>query len=141
VTRRTLVARFALIAAALLGLVLASASLAAQGGRPGGHGDSSISLVILNGATEVHLGGQVTFSVTTTETTAPWVNVNCYQNGALVYSQWHGFYPEYLWDPVFNVGPTPSWQGGEADCVAQLIKLRSNGRESTLATTSFHVYE
>jgi hypothetical protein len=140
-TSRSHVARFALIAAAALGLVLASASLAAQGGRPGGHGDSSISLVVLNGATEPHLGGQVTFTVSTTESTGPWVNVNCYQNGALVYSQWHGFYADYLWDPVFSLGPTPSWQSGGAECVARLVELRSNGRDRTLVTMSFYAYE
>jgi hypothetical protein len=140
VTRRTPVGRFALIATAVLVLGLASTSLAAQGGKPGGHGDSSIDLVPLNGATQPHFGGQVTFTVHT-ESTGPWINVNCYQNGALVYSQWHGFYADYLWDPVFNLGPTPSWQSGGAECVARLVELRSNGRERMLGTMSFYAYE
>jgi hypothetical protein len=142
-TRKTPSVRFALVAAlAVLALTLAPTTSAAKR-KPAGGGStsSSISLVLLNGATEAHFGAHVTFRVSTTATTGPWVNVNCYQNGALVYSQWHGFYPSYIWGQVFTLGPTPSWQSGAADCTARLVKLRSNGRQSLLATTSFHAYE
>ena len=137
-TRKTPVLRFALVAAlAAVALTLASTTSAAKR-KPTGSGStsSSISLVLLNGATEAHFGAQVTFSVSTTATTGPWVNLRCYQNGALVYSQWHGFYPSYIWGQVFTLGPTPSWPSGAADCNARLIKLRGT-RETTLATTTF----
>jgi hypothetical protein len=141
VTRKTPALRFALVAALVaVALTVAPTASAAKRKPARGGTSSSISLVLLNDATEAHFGAQVTFRVSTTATTGPWVNLRCYQNGALVYSQWHGFYPSYIWGQVFTLGPTPSWQSGAADCNARLIKLRGT-RETTLATTSFHAYE
>jgi len=125
------------LAALALALALVPAALA---GKPGGGNGSSISLVLLNGDTEAHFGRQVTFNVSTTATAEPWVNLNCYQNGTWVSGQWQGFFPGYSWGQTFTLGPTPSWHGGAADCTARLVKFGRNGRESTLATTSFHVY-
>jgi hypothetical protein len=130
-------------AAAICGLVLAiaPAALASKGGSGGGAKGASISLVVLDSADGLpHFGGQVTFDVSTT-VTQPWVNLSCYQDGAWVSGQWHGFFPGYTWGQTFTLGPTPSWQGGAADCTARLVRFGSNGRETTLATTSFHAYE
>jgi hypothetical protein len=40
---------------------------------------------------------------------------------------------------VFTLGSTPSWSGGDADCTARIVTYSRNGRETTLASTSFHV--
>ena len=38
-------------------------------------------------------GQTITFNVSTTATSNPFVNVNCYQNGALVMNSWSAFFP------------------------------------------------
>lgn len=128
----------AIVAAlALLTLALVPTAFA---GKPGGGGSSSVSLALLNGDTQPHFGRDVTFNVSTTATSEPWVNLSCYQNGTWVSGQWQGFFPGYPWGQTFTLGPTPSWQGGAADCTARLVKFGRNGRETTLATANFHVY-
>jgi hypothetical protein len=123
-------------------MAIAPAALAAKRAPGGGGGTgSSISLVVLDSPDGLpHFGGQVTFKVSTTAS-QPWVNLSCYQNGAWVSGQWQGFFPGYAWGQNFTLGPTPSWSGGAADCTARLVKFASNGKETTLATTGFHVYE
>jgi len=121
------------------GAFAASSTTSANGAKAGGSG-STISLVVLDSSDSLpHYGGQVTFDVSTTATDQPWVNLSCYQNGVWVSGQWQGFFPGYTWGQEFTLGPTPSWQGGDADCTARLVKFGSNGKETTLATTSFHV--
>ncbi len=125
-------------------IVLAMATIlatVATGAAVAGRSGSTTSLVILDSSDGLaHYGGQVTFNVSTTATDRPWVNLSCYQKGTWVYGSWAGFFPDYRWGQIFTLGPTPSWQGGAADCTARLVKFSSNGRERTLATTSFHVY-
>lgn len=128
--------RIALFTALAAILVLVPSALA---GKPGGGTSSSLSLVMMNGATQAHFGAEVTFNVTTTAT-RPQVNARCYQNGVLVYSEWHGFFEGAWFGQIFTVGPTPSWSGGDADCTARIVVYTKRGTESTLATTSFHVY-
>jgi hypothetical protein len=77
-------------------------------------------------------GDTITFNVSTTATTQPYVEVTCSQNGAVVYSAWAGFYDSYPW-PGSQLMPlySPSWTGGAADCTAVL--------DPNLATLKFHV--
>jgi hypothetical protein len=132
-------------ATVLLGLVLllAPAAFAGKGGsgKPGGGstgGSSSLSLVVLNGATEPHHGGLVTFNVSTTATSRPYVQLRCTQNGAQVYTFQAGFFPEYLWTKEYTLS-SQSWTGGGANCTASLVS--SDGRRTTtLATLSFVAY-
>ena len=136
------VVRIALIAAAAA-LVVVPTALAGKGGggNPGGGGDSSsLSLVVLNSADGLpHFGQQFTFNVSSTAE-RPQVNAQCYQNGERVYDEWHGFFEGAWFGQTFTLGPTPSWQGGDADCTARLVTYSRNGRANVLATTSFHVY-
>ena len=127
---------------AVLALALAPAALAGKGGnggKPGG-GSSSLVLVVLDpddgGA---NYGEQVTFSVSTTATAYPYVDLICYQNGVGVMESWRGFFPTSLSSQIFTLGPTSLWQGGAADCTAYL-KMSTKQGWSTLASTSFHVY-
>jgi hypothetical protein len=147
--RKVPAGRVALTAAfVVLALALVPAALAGKGsgggggggtkgggGHTGGSGSSSLSLVMvndLNGNGLPNYGDTITFSVSTTATTQPYVEVTCSQNGTVVYSAWAGFYAGYLW-PGQQLMPltSPSWTGGAASCVATL--------NTNLATLSFNV--
>jgi hypothetical protein len=131
--------RLALIAAvAALCMASAPAALAAKGGRPpkpSGGSNGSISLVLLNSSDgAAHWGQKVTFNVSTTSTSQPWVSLKCYQNGALVSESTEGFFATALDDQVFGLY-SPAWSGGAADCTATL----TTPQWAALASTSFHV--
>lgn len=140
-TRRPRTTRFAL-PAVLVALALAVVPAAVAGkGKPGGGSSSSLSVVVLNSPDGLpHHGGQVTFDVSTTATTRPYVQLDCSQGGALVYSASAGFYDAYPWPWDRNFTLSSSyWTGGAADCTAQLTYW--NGRRwSTLTSIGFHVY-
>ena len=124
----------------------------ARGGRNGGGtsgggggttttGGGTISIVLLNSTDGVaHFRQNVTFNVSTTATSQPWVTVKCYQNGGLVSQDSNGMFATSL-DQIFTLGPTPNWQGGDADCNATLENWASYPKSITvLASMSFHVY-
>jgi hypothetical protein len=132
---RTTAFRVALIAA-LFALVVAVPT--AFAGKPGAGG--TISLVLLESTDGLpHYGQRVTFEVSTTATEKPFVNLRCYQNGALVGQSWEGFFADSLDDGIFVLGGSNAWQGGAADCTATLNKYTKRGWQQ-LAATSFHVY-
>jgi hypothetical protein len=119
--------------------VLATAASAAAGSGRG----SSVSLVILSSSTTTRtanpsIGDNVTFVVSTTATSTPWVEAQCFQSRRLVYSQIHGFFPSYFTDPIYHLGPTPSWSSGSTTCTATLFSYES-ARRKNLATTTFSV--
>ena len=116
------------LGALLLAFALASTASA---------GNSSITLNPQR-ASALQVGSQVTFTIATSRTSQPWVSVACYQSRALVYKQYHGMFAGYYTDAVFTLGPTTNWTSGGASCVATLLYF-SNGREHSLATTSFNV--
>ncbi len=123
-------------------LVLAPTALAAKGGGGSGSTSSSITgpvlVVDVNGNGSPNWGDTVTFNVSTTATTQPYVNVLCYQNGVLVMNSWNGFFDQAL-NPTDNFGlDSPLWQSGAADCTAWLDMYTKHGT-SQLASTSFHV--
>jgi hypothetical protein len=135
------IAEATLLAALVVGLV-AGTAFAAKGSHSGGgstSGGSTINLVLMNGATAPTYGGQVTFAISTTATQYPWVHLRCYVGGALVLEGYQGFFPTALGNQWFNLGPTPSWSGGPANCVATLEKYSSKGAWQVLASTSFDV--
>ncbi|HZN87352.1 MAG TPA: hypothetical protein VFB44_00100 [Thermoleophilaceae bacterium] len=84
-------------------------------------------------------GDEITFEVKTTATESPFVNLECYQGGALVAQGWEGFFDGALGNRIFGLA-SPSWTGGEADCTAWL-KMYVQRRWKALASTSFHVAE
>jgi hypothetical protein len=144
VIRRTSL-RIALFSALVAALVVVPSSLAGKG-KPGGGGSTSgsgtIALTLLNSTDGLpHFGQEVTFAVTATSTTQPWVRLRCFQNGVLVYEQANGIFANSL-DQNFTLGPTPSWTGGAVDCTASLEDWSgySKGKIVTLATLGFHVY-
>jgi hypothetical protein len=139
---------FALTIAVVALALVPAAGLAAKGGNGGGGkppsgGGGTISLVLLNSTDGVpHYGQQVTFAVSTTATSYPYVTLKCSKNGTVVYQASKGIFPTSL-GQVFTLGPTPSWQGGDADCTATLEDWDSyskNGKKMPLASMSFHVH-
>ena len=88
-------------------------------------------------ATTAQFGDTITFNVSTTATNNPFVNLNCYQHGALVMNSWSAFFPGGV-NQNFGLY-SPSWHSGAADCTADLGMLTSNGKWKVLASTSFSV--
>jgi hypothetical protein len=133
------------IVAAVLGISLAlvPVALAGKGGnKPSGGGSSSITGPVMvvdnNGDGLPNWGDYVTFNISTTATTTPFVNLNCYQNGVEVASGWKGFWDGSI-DPNWNFGlSSPTWQSGAADCVAWLDMQTKRGWKQ-LASVTFQV--
>jgi hypothetical protein len=140
VTRKSPSLRIALTAALVLVFALVPAALAGNG-KPGGGGRASgtIKLHLLNGDTVPRFGHQVTFDVTASWS-QPYVNLNCYQNGAWVSGEWGGFYAGSAYDQIFTLGPSNSWTSGDADCKADLVEWTPKGTLAVRASVSFHVY-
>jgi hypothetical protein len=136
-----------LVSILVIGLIAFPAFAARGGGGGGGKGgggstagSGTIDMVLMDGATEAHFGARVTFTVSTTATPYPYVHLMCSQGGSLVAEGRTGFFPTALGNEWFYLGPTPNWQGGAADCTANLEKYSNKGW-SVLGSTTFHVLE
>jgi hypothetical protein len=137
------------LCAAVLALVVILIPAALAKGKPGGGtggttgGSGTISLVLLNSTDGLpHVGQKVTFDVSTTATTQPWVEVKCFQNGALVYDASNAMFPGSL-NEIFTLGGTPSWPSGDADCTAYLQNWSNYAKHGTITnitSMTFHVY-
>jgi hypothetical protein len=124
--------------------VFASAAVA---GKPSGSSSINGPFLVttspngsgITGASTItpRFGDIVTFTVSTTATNNPFVNVNCYQGGALVMDSWAAFFPGGS-GQGFGLY-SPSWQSGAADCQADLGMLANNGKWKVLASRTFHV--
>jgi hypothetical protein len=144
--RNTRAARIAL-AAFVLTLVLVPAALAK--GKPGGSGGSGgtsggtssitgpVMVVDNNGDGLANWGDTVRFNVSTTATTSPYVDLQCFQNGVLVAEGWRGYFSGSLDTPNFGLY-AGSWMSGAADCTAYVDKSTKQGMQR-LAALSFHV--
>ena len=112
--------------------------------RPQGTGatpPATVDMVMVHdadGDTVVSHGDTITFSITQSSTDKPYVTLDCFQNGAWVLSQTSGFYASYTWGENYTLNSS-SWTGGAASCNANLHSTSSNGKTTTLATTSFTV--
>ena len=129
----------AILAVTLLSLATAAPAGAAKGqgggGKPSaGSSASSIRLVLLDSPDDVaNHGERVTFAVSTSATTRPFVSLNCYQGSEWVYSASIGVFDGYLWAQEFTLAST-SWPSGSADCTARLYSSKDGIRTTTLAT-------
>ena len=140
-----------LAAAALLTVGVAGApAFAAKGGgggsKPtGGSGGTSSSLSIAeplvydaNGDGLPNWGDTITFNISTTATSAPYVDLTCSQTGTLVYSATSGFFAGYMWPWTKNMTlSSQSWTGGAANCTATLYYFGSRGKKVVLSTLNF----
>jgi hypothetical protein len=148
--RRTF--RIALFAAFAAALLLVPAAFAAKGGGggggggkrpPSGGGSGTVQLVVVSSPLNdnlPHWGGSVTYTVSTTATTQPYVSTKCYQGSTLVLSTSAGWYASYAWPDARTVTlQTMAWTGGAANCTATLYSMDS-GSPATLASLSFTAY-
>jgi|tagenome__1003787_1003787.scaffolds.fasta_scaffold20002726_1 hypothetical protein len=134
-----------LVSVLAFALAVAPSALAGKG-KPGGGGTTGSSTITLapvvvdvNGNGAPNWGDLVTFNVSTTDTTQPFVNLQCFQNGVLVANGWNGFFAGAL-NTTRNFGLNSGvWQSGAADCTAYVDKSTSRGGWQQLASTSFHV--
>lgn len=124
----------------LLSLALVPAALAGKG-KPSGGGSSSISAPVmvtdLNGNGAPNWGDTVSFDVSTTATSQPYVNLVCSGNG-VGYNSWKGVFPGSLdtnWNFVLSSG---GWTSGAANCTATLGMYTKQGFRP-LTSTSFPV--
>lgn len=127
---------------AVVGVFTLWQALAAKPSRGTG---SSISLYMVTDNNSNGLpnwNDTVAFNVTSSyaDSNGPWLNVACKQNGNLVYSASTGYGPDYPWPNTRNMPlSSNAWTSGAADCTATLTSVSKQGRQSTLATYSFHV--
>jgi hypothetical protein len=135
-------AEASLIVVLAFGLIAGSAHAArGGGGKGGGSSSGSVSPVMVadaNGNGSPNWNDQVSFEVVTTATDKPWVRLDCYRDGKWVSTAVHGFFPEYPWNPHYTLA-SGAWTSGAATCVAELYSVAPNGRNKTLATTTFAV--
>jgi hypothetical protein len=128
------------VIALLVALTLAPSAFAARGGNSNTGAKRSdptpIMVNDLNGNGLPNWGDTVTFKVST-PAAYPALQLACYQNGALVFAQTAGFFPTYAGSKNFTL-QGDRWSGGPADCTATLYTTSSSGKQTTLATTSFH---
>ena len=83
---------------------------------------------------------KITFAVSTTATTKPWVTVTCDQDGTQVYKASNGIFATSL-NQIFTLGSN-SWSSGAASCTAYLQNWSSYSKRGTitnLASMSFSV--
>ena len=126
----------------VLSLVLVPGAFAGKPGGGGGGGGNSISGPVLvndaNGNGLPNFGDTVTFNVSTSATSQPYVNVLCYQNGVQVMNSWNGFFEQAL-NPTRNFSLySAEWKSGAASCTAWLDMYTKRGT-SQLASVSFQV--
>jgi hypothetical protein len=137
------IAHAAQLASLILVVALVPAAFAAKGGNGGRtSGTSSIKLAGLvvdqNSDGLPNFGDVVTFDVSTTATTEPYVNLQCFQNGGLVLNGWQGYF-DWALNTSRNFGlGSGVWHSGAATCTANL-EMYSNNRWRAIASTSFNV--
>jgi hypothetical protein len=138
--------RIALAVALMAVLVVAGTAFAGNGAGSNKSPSSWISAprVVSSGSpslaaasTAPRYGDGVTFTASTNQTSNPFVNLLCYQNGTLVYNGWSASLAGGSGDETFGLG-SPAWQSGAADCTANL-DMYWNGKWKVLASSSFHV--
>src|SRR4051812_28536145 len=134
--------RFAFVIASVVVAVSAFAS-SAFAGKPGGggttSGSGSMSLALMDGDTQPHHYGRITFNVSTAATTTPNVGLRCYQGANWVYDSYVGYFPGYLFEQWFTLKSNYWVDGIPATCDARLFYNDRRGRQIILNTMSFTV--
>jgi hypothetical protein len=134
----------AALLASLLGVLAFAGVAAAAGPSKAASSINGPTIVSSAGATALaaplsaaRFGDVITFDVSTTATTSPFVNLQCFQNGTLVAQGWNAYFAGGLGDRTFTL-TSPTWTGGAADCTADL-DMFVNYKWKVLASTAFHV--
>jgi hypothetical protein len=141
---KTVVIVAALMAITILPAMAAKGGAGGGGGGKGGNGGSgggtttgggTIALKMMDPTDTVpNTGDYVTFTISTTATQYPYVQLLCYANGSQVVDTWQGFFPTALGHQYFLLGAVDS-------CTANLEMYNTGGKGSwqTLNSTSFQV--
>ena len=147
-TRR--IAHAAQIAALVFVFAAVPAAFAAKGGGGNGGkpstGSSSLSIqkplvYDTNGDGVPNWGDTITFNISQTATTEPYVDLTCSQNGVVVYGATAGFFASYPWPWTQNMKlGSQMWAGGNASCAAVLYMFYGGGKKQILAKLSFTAY-
>jgi hypothetical protein len=129
----------AILLALILGIALLILSpFSPMAGSLGGLSDASAArggkgqVTVSDG----YFAGQVTATVNPGGE-GVWAYAACYQRGNMVYGQYVKV--DAANHATFQMGPTPSWTGGDADCVAQEGSWSKGGRWRVVAEAPFHV--
>lgn len=129
---------FVVLALALVPVALAGKSGGKGGGTSGGSSSLSLKMVADNNGNGLpNWGDTVTFNVSTTATTQPYVHLVCSGN-SVGYDSWKGVFPGSLdsnWNFVLSSG---GWTGGAANCTATLGMYTKQGFRQ-LTSMSFPV--
>ena len=146
---RTPTRKFPLVVALVVALALIPAAVAAKGGgagggRPGGGGTGGGSYSVTVSPAAPYTFGESVYVTTNApvypNNTGPWISLACRQNGVVVGGSTHaGFSSGWYYNWPFQLGPSQSWTGGDADCTVT-VSHTSNNKSITDASTSFHVY-
>jgi len=133
------IAEASLIAMLVVGLMVGTAFAGRGGGRNTVGGTIVLAPLAYdaNGDGLPNYGDRATFALSGTAD-KPWVELDCYKGGTLVYLDRRGFFDGSLTGEVFNLGTTGAWQSGAADCTAWIVKYTTKGW-SKGGSTSFHV--
>ena len=132
------------VVASLVALALAATAYAGNGAGSNKSSSSYISppIVVSSALSATSTSGPqyrdwITFDVSTTATSNPYVNLYCYQNGTLVLRSTLAYFAGNK-DGAFGLYSS-WWTGGAADCTANLDMPTNSGKWKTLTSTSFHV--
>ena len=130
--------RFKIVAAAVVAVAVGFApSVVAQGKRKGQAAAAiGFSVVVVSDQNQNELpnfGDQISFNVTSTETSDPHVQLVCTQNGAVVYG---GLWPL---TPVLTLSSL-SWTSGAADCTATVYYIVA-AKKINIGSVNFTVAE
>jgi hypothetical protein len=138
------------VSLALVPAAMAGKPTSGGGGGGGGHKGSSTSytgsfvntnpvmVTDANGNNAPNFGDQITFSVTSNATYYD-VELDCSQNGTVVFRQVVGFGMGWSWSQDYTL-KSSVWTGGAADCTAVLFASNSDGsNRQNLASLAFPV--
>lgn len=132
------------VAFAALGTALVLQTFAApptdkggKGGKPSGGGSSTLTYTVTQDANadgQPNYGDSIVFTVSTTATTEPHVEVSCLQDGQVVYTAQTGYFEGYPWPwtQTFTL-KSGAWLSGGADCTAKSYYF--DGRKTPILNT------
>jgi hypothetical protein len=136
---------FVVIAFVLVGMaaLTMTPALAAKGGNGKSRSARSVTSSITLDQAGLHLGDEVTFTVSyPSKVKDPRIAVRCYQDGVMTYAEAGPYGHVFL---LGGAGSQWLWQGGPAECTAELFHIIWNGNHQqevvSLAWTSFNAAE
>ena len=126
----------ALIALIVVGLI-AGTAFAGKPARYSGTVSQPVMVTDKNGNGTLNRTDVVTFDITSTST-APYVQLECYQGGSRVLMGRKGYFEGSI-DTNWNFGLSSGvWSSGAADCTASLVYSTKRGW-AKYASANFHV--